>query len=154
MKLLLHARRGHSQAAPIPLFLRLAQPCAVLASCVHAPVRFREAAWSLPHGLPSLVVSKGALLLLIHVARRSYIASPLHTHQVAVGLASLFTAYMRCMQVLPLLLRTCVAGGTAYPCRGAIARCALVRRAFLFFVICSAMKGQFACAKSACPNCF
>ena len=59
MKLLLHARRGHSQAAPIPLFLRLAQPCAVLASCVHAPVCFREAAWSLPHGLPSLVVSKG-----------------------------------------------------------------------------------------------
>ena len=53
----------------------------------------------------------------------------LHTHLVAVGLASLFTAYMRCMQVLPLLLRTCVAGGTAYPCRGAIARCALVRRA-------------------------
>ena len=52
-----------------------------------------------------------------------------HTHQVAVGLASLFTAYMRCMQVLPLLLRTCVAGATAYPCRGAIARCALVRRA-------------------------
>ena len=50
----------------------------------------------------------------------------LHTHQVAVGLASLFTAYMRCMQVLPLF---CVAGGTAYPCRGAIARCALVRRA-------------------------
>ena len=30
----------------------------------------------------------------------------LHTHQVAVGLASLFTAYMRCMQVLPLFLRT------------------------------------------------
>ena len=59
MKLLLHARRGHSQAAPIPLFLRLAQPCAVLASCVHAPVCFRVAAWSLPHGLPSLVVSKG-----------------------------------------------------------------------------------------------
>ena len=55
----------------------------------------------------------------------------LHTHQVAVGLASLFIAYMHCMQVslLPLLLRTCVAGGTAYPCRGAIARCALVRRA-------------------------
>ena len=53
----------------------------------------------------------------------------LHTHQVAVGLASLFTAYMRCMQVLPLKLRTCVAGGTAYPCQGAIARCALVRRA-------------------------
>ena len=26
---------------------------------MHAPVCFREAAWSLPHGLPSLVVSKG-----------------------------------------------------------------------------------------------
>ena len=32
-----------------------------------------------------------------------------------MGLASLFTVYTRCMQVLPLLLRTCVAGGTAYP---------------------------------------
>ena len=39
----------------------------------------------------------------------------LHTHQVADGACFLFTAYTCCMQVLPLLLRTCVAGGTAYP---------------------------------------
>ena len=39
----------------------------------------------------------------------------LHTHQVADGACFLFTAYTCCMQVLPLLLRTCAAGGTAYP---------------------------------------
>ena len=39
----------------------------------------------------------------------------LHTHQVADQACFLFTAYTCCMQVLPLLLRTCVAGGTAYP---------------------------------------
>ena len=39
----------------------------------------------------------------------------LHTHQVADGACFLFTPYTCCMQVLPLLLRTCVAGGTAYP---------------------------------------
>ena len=38
----------------------------------------------------------------------------LHTHQLADGACFLFTAYTCCMQVLPLLLRTCVAGGTAY----------------------------------------
>ena len=71
--------------------------------------------------------AREALLLLIML--HADLTLLLHTHQVSVGLASLFTAYMRCMLVLPLLLRTCVAGGTAYPCRGAIARCALVRRA-------------------------
>ena len=41
--------------------------------------------------------------------------------KLQMGLTSLFTAYTRCMQVLPLLLRTCAvirtcaAGGTAYP---------------------------------------
>ena len=39
----------------------------------------------------------------------------LHTHQVADGACFLFTAYTCCMQVLPLLLRTCAAGATAYP---------------------------------------
>ena len=98
----------------MPLILRRAQPCAVLASCVHAPVCFREAAWSLPHGLPSLVVSKGG----------AAIAEPcctliLHCYciptKLQMGLASLFTVYTRCIEVLPLLLRTCVAGRTAYP---------------------------------------
>ena len=35
----------------------------------------------------------------------------LHTHQAADGACFLFTAYTCCMQVLPLLLRSCVAGG-------------------------------------------
>ena len=39
----------------------------------------------------------------------------LHTHQLADGACFLFTAYTCCMQALPLLLRTCVADGTAYP---------------------------------------
>ena len=39
----------------------------------------------------------------------------LHTHQVADGACFLFTAYTRCMRKLPLLLRTSVAGGIAYP---------------------------------------
>ena len=39
----------------------------------------------------------------------------MHKHQVADGACFLFAAYTCCMQVLPLLLRTCVAGGTAYP---------------------------------------
>ena len=116
------------QAAPIPLILRLAQPCAVLASCVHVPVCFREAAWSLPHGLPSLVVSKEG----------AAIADPcctlllLHTHQVADGACflvyrlhtlhagnALVIAYLCCRRDrlpswrmgLPLLLSTCVATG-------------------------------------------
>ena len=39
------------QTAPIPYISRLAQPCAILASSVQAPVYFRESAWSLCHGL-------------------------------------------------------------------------------------------------------
>ena len=39
------------QTAPIPHIPRLAQPCAILASGVYAPVYFREFAWSLCHGL-------------------------------------------------------------------------------------------------------
>ena len=35
------------QTAPIPHIPRLAQPCAILASSVHAPVYFREFGWSL-----------------------------------------------------------------------------------------------------------
>ena len=82
---------------------------------MHAHVCSREAAWSLPHGLPSLVVNKAG----------AAIADPcctliLHCYciptKLQMGLASLFTAYTRCIQVLPLLLRSCVAGGTAYPC--------------------------------------
>ena len=81
---------------------------------MHAPVCFRKAVWSLPHCVPSLVVSKGD----------AAIADPcrtliLHCYCIPIklqmGLASLFTAYTRCMQGLPLLLHTCVAGGTAYP---------------------------------------
>ena len=81
---------------------------------MHAPVCFRQAAWSLPHGLPSLVVSKGG----------AAIADPccmliLHCYciptKLQMELAFLFTVYTRCMQVLPWLLRICVAGGTACP---------------------------------------
>ena len=52
----------------------------------------------------------------------------LHTHQVADGACFLFTAYTCCMQVLPLLLRTCAAGGTAYPynARDCLCYCRLV----------------------------
>ena len=42
------------QTAPIPHIPRLAQPCATLASSVHAPVYFRQFAWSLSHGLLSV----------------------------------------------------------------------------------------------------
>ena len=66
--------------------------------------------------MPSLVGSRGG----------AAIADPCRTlilhcfcipTKLQMGLASLFTAYTRCMQVLPLLLLTCVAGGTAYPYR-------------------------------------
>ena len=35
------------QTAPIPHIPKLAQPCAILASSVHAPVYVRELGWSL-----------------------------------------------------------------------------------------------------------
>ena len=96
---------AHSQAGTALRRISLECACACL---------FREAAWSLPHGLPSLVISKGG----------AAIADPCRTlilhcccipTQLELGLASLFTAYTLCMQVLPLLLRTRVPGWTAYP---------------------------------------
>ena len=81
---------------------------------MHALVCFRESAWSLPHCLPSLVVSKGGAA--IGDPCRTLI---LHCYciptKLQMGLASLFTAYTRCKQVLPWLLRTRVPGGIAYP---------------------------------------
>ena len=115
------------QTAPIPRILRLAQPCAILASSVHAPVYFRESAWSLRHCLLAFFTpvcsshlhewsATGALLLLLHVARGSCIAKLclLHTHQVADGACLLlstayrlllFTAYCLPACLLPPLTR-------------------------------------------------
>ena len=113
------------QTAPIPHIPKLAHPCAILASSVHAPVYFREFGWSLwrfachfHSGLlfpPSRVVSKGVAAIADQCRTRILHCYYIST-KVQMGLACylLSTACLLLSTACLLLPAACLLLSIAY----------------------------------------